>query len=94
MTKTISCICLLLFAFQLVANSQDTCAATTAMGVGDDAAIFLLDFDGDPDDDGYFVPTDAGMSLIQFENGGVFVSGQVVDIDDPISFSLRFLQLH
>ena len=46
---------------------QTECDGTTALGTGEDGAIVLFDIDGDPNDDRYFVPTDAGISLIQFE---------------------------
>ena len=63
-------------------QSRTLCTATTAMGSGEDGAIVLFDVDGDPNDDRYFIPTDAGMTLTQFENGVAVVSGQVADVDD------------
>ena len=64
-------------------QSQTVCTATTAMGTGPDGAIALFDIDGDGADDRFFVPTEAGLTLTQFENGVAIVSGQVEDVDDP-----------
>ena len=63
-------------------QSRILCTATTALGTGEDGAIVLFDVDGDPNDDRYFIPTDAGLTLTQFENGVAVVSGQVADVDD------------
>ena len=52
------------------------------MGTGADGALVLFDIDGDPNDDRYFVPTDAGISLTQFENGIAYITGQVMDSDN------------
>ena len=62
--------------------SRTECVATTAMGIGADGAIVLFDIDGDPEDDRFFMPTDAGMTLIQYDNGVAAVTGQVADVDD------------
>ena len=64
-------------------QSRTVCTATTAMGTGPDGAIALFDIDGDGADDRFFVPTGAGLTLTQFENGVAIVSGQVEDVDDP-----------
>ena len=63
-------------------SSRTECVATTAMGTGADGAIVLFDIDGDADDDRFFMPTDAGMSLVQYDNGVAVVTGQVADVDD------------
>ena len=60
-----------------------TCTGTTALGTGEDGAIVLFDIDGDPHDDRYFVPTDGGITLTQFENGVAHITGQVADTDNP-----------
>ena len=52
------------------------------MGTGADGAIVLFDIDGDPDDDRFFMPTDEGMSLVQYDNGVAVVTGQVADVED------------
>ena len=63
-------------------SSRTECVGTAAMGTGADGAIVLFDIDGDPDDDRYFMPTDEGMTLIQYDNGVAVVTGQVADVDD------------
>ena len=67
------------------AESQEgrtNCVATTPDGQGDDYAFVLFDVDGDLDDDRYFVPTAAGLTLTQYENGVAIVTGQVEDVED------------
>ena len=63
-------------------SGRTECVATTAMGTGADGAIVLIDIDGDPDDDRFFMPTDEGMSLVQYDNGVAVVTGQVADVED------------
>ena len=63
-------------------SGRTECVATTAMGSGADGAIVLMDIDGDPDDDRFFMPTDEGMSLVQYDNGVAVVTGQVADVED------------
>ena len=58
-------------------SAFNSCNGTTAEGTGEDGAIVLFDVDGDPNDDRYFVPTDEGITLTQFENGVAQVTGQV-----------------
>ena len=63
-------------------SSRTECVATTAMGTGADGAIVLFDIDGDAQDDRFFMPTDEGMTLTQYDNGVAVVTGQVADVED------------
>ena len=57
-----------------------SCVGTTAEGTGEDGAIVLFDVDGDPNDDRYFVPTDEGITLTQFENCLLYTSPSPRDL--------------
>ena len=52
------------------------------MGTGADGALVLFDINGDHTDDRYFVPTDSGVTLTQFENGIAYITGQVMDSEN------------
>ena len=58
------------------------CAALTPDGVGQDAVMSLIDVNGDPLDDRFFVPTGEGLTLTQPGDGSASISGQLVDITD------------